>query len=352
MQNKDGDPLEFSPLEKTNTDSGDNSIELLDSITAVYYNATCLSPNPILEIRNKGDVKPLNKAGVDLLEEARQKKYSILPHDLSQLLRQARRSSKPVKGLGAYGDRGMYWQLVSCPGSDRVFAYGSLEIGQLLDAHNALIEETRLDRLTGSRTWASGLEVLNGMLRHVKDGRGRGIFVLLIDLDNFRETNNKRGHQYGDEVLCCVVRTFKEVLHRENDEIYRRAGKEGGSDEFVICGVVPDFARAHDGAKLIVDAVRERLRQPVDRKGRKMEPIKFSAGATVASWGTSHSAEELEEQADAALIWLKKRSFFRPTRQGYRGGMIFFDELPKGTIAWVSVKEWLRNLLRFLKIAK
>lgn len=49
--------------------------------------------------------------------------------------------------------------------------------------------------------------------------------VLLLDLDNFKATNDRYGHEAGDEVLKRVVERIREVIDKD-DEIYRWGGEE------------------------------------------------------------------------------------------------------------------------------
>lgn len=56
----------------------------------------------------------------------------------------------------------------------------------------------------------------------------RQLAVIFIDLDNFKQVNDMRGHQEGDEVLKKVAKILKESV-RESDLVARFGG-----DEFYI----------------------------------------------------------------------------------------------------------------------
>ena len=55
-----------------------------------------------------------------------------------------------------------------------------------------------------------------------------GLCVMLLDLDNFKEINDTRGHGEGDNFLRKASMRFKSIL-RKGDVIARRSG-----DEFLI----------------------------------------------------------------------------------------------------------------------
>lgn len=58
--------------------------------------------------------------------------------------------------------------------------------------------------------------------------KGGSLGLLLIDLDNFKEVNDRFGHQEGDEALKCFAAILKNAV-RETDVVCRMGG-----DEFLI----------------------------------------------------------------------------------------------------------------------
>ncbi|MEO6076048.1 MAG: tetratricopeptide repeat-containing diguanylate cyclase [Dokdonella sp.] len=55
--------------------------------------------------------------------------------------------------------------------------------------------------------------------------KNASVGLLLLDLDNFKATNDRYGHEAGDEVLKRVVGRIREVI-AEDDEVYRWGGEE------------------------------------------------------------------------------------------------------------------------------
>ena len=75
--------------------------------------------------------------------------------------------------------------------------------------------------------------------------------ILFLDLDNFKEYNDKYGHQRGDEGLMSFVLTVKEAL-QEGDLL----GRYGG-DEFISLLPKTDIDRAIKVANRMLRSVRE-----------------------------------------------------------------------------------------------
>ncbi len=61
--------------------------------------------------------------------------------------------------------------------------------------------------------------------RHHRHGRGRGMAILMIDIDYFKQVNDTYGHSVGDEVLCGMVARWRRAL-REIDHLGRIGGEE------------------------------------------------------------------------------------------------------------------------------
>ncbi|MBO5691841.1 MAG: sensor domain-containing diguanylate cyclase, partial [Spirochaetaceae bacterium] len=100
-------------------------------------------------------------------------------------------------------------------------------------------KETTIDALTGTLNRKSGEEFLSTMFQQFQGGELSPL-VMMLDLDNFKKTNDTYGHDVGDEVL---KRTTKEILRniRSSDRLFR-----WGGEEFVLVfnGVDKDYDRS------------------------------------------------------------------------------------------------------------
>ena len=100
-------------------------------------------------------------------------------------------------------------------------------------------KETSIDALTGTLNRKSGDEFLSTTFHQFQKGELSPL-IMMLDLDNFKKTNDTYGHDVGDEVL---KRTTKEILKniRSSDRLFR-----WGGEEFVLVfnGVDKDYDRS------------------------------------------------------------------------------------------------------------
>jgi diguanylate cyclase (GGDEF)-like protein/PAS domain S-box-containing protein len=119
--------------------------------------------------------------------------------------------------------------------------------------------------------------------------------VALLDLDEFRDTNNRFGHLAGDAVLRAVARRTRACL-RDEDTVARIGGDEFG---LILTGVTDRAAAAAVLGK-IVDANSA----PV-RFGDQLLKVSVSIGAAMYPADGRHE-EMLRKRADAAMYAAKK----------------------------------------------
>ncbi len=77
--------------------------------------------------------------------------------------------------------------------------------------------------------------------------------LMVIDLDGFKEVNDIRGHEAGDQVLQSIARRLESVV-RASDTVARVGG-----DEFVVLSI---GTRSEDEAAALVGRLRQALRRP------------------------------------------------------------------------------------------
>jgi diguanylate cyclase (GGDEF)-like protein len=117
---------------------------------------------------------------------------------------------------------------------------------------------------------------------------GQGFALILLDLDNFKQINDRFGHSVGDIVLQSVTKLLWEAL-REEDGIFRYGGEEFA----VLLGKVADLK--------VVTTIAERLRAALDRDLtiNNLVSVKLSASLGVALQPL-HGASSLRALLDMA----------------------------------------------------
>jgi diguanylate cyclase (GGDEF)-like protein len=117
---------------------------------------------------------------------------------------------------------------------------------------DALARVSRADSLTGCLNRRGFEERVEAELDASRRG-GRRTGVVMIDLDDFKQVNDTRGHEAGDELLRWAVARVGEVL-RPMDAL----GRLGG-DEFAVVIPGAGHAEAADVALRLRDAVSQRV---------------------------------------------------------------------------------------------
>lgn len=122
---------------------------------------------------------------------------------------------------------------------------------------------------------------------------GEPLSLVVLDLDYFKNINDRHGHVTGDRVL----KRFADMLTlclRAHDLVARLGG-----DEF--CAILPGATR-EDAQEVVTRCLREVAAVKIDRQGR-LPPISGSAG--IAQFADERTAEELIAKADDALYAAK-----------------------------------------------
>lgn len=146
----------------------------------------------------------------------------------------------------------------------------------------------RTDMLTGI---ANRREVVSvGHREFARAQRYRRNFsVIMIDIDFFKQINDKKGHQAGDDALIHVAQTLQRCC-RQSDHL----GRYGGEEFLMIC---PETDI--DAAMQLADRCRIAVMEMADEPG-----ITISLG--VADIADEIDLESLISDADAALYRAKE----------------------------------------------
>ena len=188
---------------------------------------------------------------------------------------------------------------------DADFGDQSRELALWLGSQASIaLENVRLHRLVARQASTDGLTELanrrefeESLANEISraDRFGHSLALILADLDNFKQVNDRFGHQAGDEVL----KAFAEIL-RETVRDIDVAARYGG-EEFAVLLPQTDIAGA--------EALAERLREAVEtRPMAKVQdsPVTVTSSFGVASFPEASTAPGLFAAADEALYRAKR----------------------------------------------
>ncbi len=123
---------------------------------------------------------------------------------------------------------------------------------------------------------------------------GKPFSLIMMDFDNFKEINDRYGHNTGDMVLVKFSRTIKDNI-RETDQLFRYGG-----DEFTL--LLPETAGK--SACAVANKLRDRVLSLTFIARKEEFYISVSFGVTSAREGDTRSS--VIERVDSALYRAKK----------------------------------------------
>jgi len=173
--------------------------------------------------------------------------------------------------------------------TDRVLAEAEVE-AQL----EHLSEESTHDRLTG----LLDRDAIRAELRHAicaASVDGTGVAVLFVDLDRFKQVNDRLGHATGDRVLKASASSLRDSI-RSSDAV----GRVGG-DEFVV--ILRD-SKGEAHARMIAQKLARRLSRTIQSPSGV---IRLGASVGVAIYPRDGlTTEEILNAADQAMYTAKR----------------------------------------------
>lgn len=167
---------------------------------------------------------------------------------------------------------------------------------ELLEQANARLEALSLaDDLTGVANRRYFQRALADEWNRARR-REHPLALVLLDLDSFKELNDRRGHPAGDACLQRVGRFLAETIRRSGEVVARYGG-----EEFAI--LLPGVNA--EGAVVVAESLREGIQSlgiPYDHGHRRMTA---SCGVAAMTPGADITPEDLVAAADRALYAAK-----------------------------------------------
>jgi diguanylate cyclase (GGDEF)-like protein len=194
---------------------------------------------------------------------------------------------------------------------------------------NALEEQLRHQAFHDPLTSLANRPLFTDRLDHALQlprPAGRGLAVLLLDLDRFKTINDSLGHGTGDELLVAVAGRLTGCLGPGTT-----AARLGG-DEFVV--LVEDIGELAD-ATALAGTIVAALEAPFAVSGRDVA-VRASVGIVVHREGDL-TADELIRNADAAMYAAKA--------YGPGSWRVFETTMHDAALARLELEGELRNAL-------
>lgn len=164
-----------------------------------------------------------------------------------------------------------------------------------INLRETLHHQAMRDGLTGLFNRRYLDETLPRHLEHIK--RNQGVLsVAMIDIDGFKQINDKYGHESGDEVLKFIGKVLQQTI-RAGDIACRLGG-----DEFLIVLIDSSLANARPRIKHICQLIKS---ESLVIQGALLPQVTLSAGIAAAP-AQGRNAKDLLLTVDKALYAAKQ----------------------------------------------
>ncbi len=173
-----------------------------------------------------------------------------------------------------------------------------MALAELEIANRHLRESSRRDGLTGVYNRRHLDDVLDGMTRRAQ-AHGLPLSVLMLDLDHFKQINDRHGHAAGDDCLRAIAARIAAMVDERPDAFVARYGGE----EFVV--VLP----MSDGN--VASELAERLRQNVARM-----PVATLAGDVPMTLSVGIATLTARDVGSAALLARADQALYEAKHHG------------------------------------
>ncbi len=167
-------------------------------------------------------------------------------------------------------------------------------LGRLREQRDEMRHLADTDTLTGLPNRRAGLRQLERYLREAKDSQ-QPLSIGFLDIDLFKQINDRYGHDVGDEVLVSVARTLEGGVRSRNDVIRM------GGEEFLI--LLPGNTADHALPRL------EQLREKVTQHSQVLQHVGLVVTASIGLAeleAADHDVAALLRRADNAMYRAKR----------------------------------------------
>ncbi len=176
------------------------------------------------------------------------------------------------------------------------------EIKKRRETENALIESEKKFRKLSITDELTGLNNARCFFKKLKleieraDRYSRPLSLIFVDIDDFKNYNDKYGHIEGDQVLRKIAQTIQSCI-RGSDSAYRYGG-----DEFI--GILPETQK--QDATIVAERIRKTIKaHQFLQKPDKAVTMTVSIG--IAEYTPGEEKEAFVKRADTNMYAAKNR---------------------------------------------
>jgi len=211
-----------------------------------------------------------------------------------------RMSATHSTSTGNFLETSMTFSLMEYKGEDRIVAYFAdmSEHRKVLDMYDKLALEASMDPLTGVKNRGHFEMKLSLMLKAHKQTE-KPLYLVLMDIDDFKQINDTYGHVVGDEVLKSLGAILRANI-RPIDVISRYGG-----EEFVALFENMSMAAIQHKAETLREVIAKTVIQLPDCCTQKQLQVTVSLGVALFNPVTMKDAETFCHCADKALYKAK-----------------------------------------------
>jgi diguanylate cyclase (GGDEF)-like protein len=166
-------------------------------------------------------------------------------------------------------------------------------ISHLSEQIKELEEDSNLDGLTKVFNRRALDRYLETITR--KEALKHNLYLLILDIDDFKSINDTYGHVVGDKILIFIANLLRKTL-RDGDKVFRYGG-----EEFVVILNRISEEKCEEIAKRILHTISS---NNLLYKGDSVN-VTISIGAT--NYQTGDTPDDLIDRADKALYRSKER---------------------------------------------
>ena len=194
-------------------------------------------------------------------------------------------------------------------GIAQMFFYGitAIQVGitlmMVLMTYKDQSDQITRDQLTGTNNRNALNDYVDYLIRRPSS---HDMLVAMIDINAFKNINDKLGHDVGDIALADAAELLKEVTAKHKREMFLC---RYGGDEFVLVSRNADDATVAELKESIKSASEK-----FNKNSGKPYEINFSVGCYVGGFGSQEAFSNALQTADA-YMYEDKKSYYKKEQQ-------------------------------------